>query len=217
MRRPPRNRSRLLMLLAGLTALAACGSPSATPEPEASLPTVDEAPTPEAIQTGWWEQLADLCGNAYDGRLVSADPSDAELADQPMVMHVRRCTPTRIEVPFHIGDDHSRTWVLTRTETGIQLEHDHRHEDGSPDVVTLYGGHTVASGTETEQFFPADRRSKTLFEANDLAASVANVWSMEIVPGARFTYNLRRPERFFRADFDLSQTVEPPPAPWGAE
>jgi hypothetical protein len=25
-------------------------------------------------------------------------------------------------------------------EEGLQLKHDHRHEDGTPDEVTMYGG-----------------------------------------------------------------------------
>lgn len=47
--------------------------------------------------------------------------------------------------------------------------------------------------------------------------SVHNTWYMEVVPGQRFSYGLERFNRDFRADFDLSEPVEPPPARWGAE
>ncbi len=165
----------------------------------------------------WWDHLTALCGNAYAGTLTSEDATDAALAEESMTMHVRRCEQRRLEVPFHIGANRSRTWVLTRTDDGLRLRHDHRHEDGSEDAITLYGGHTDDPGTERAQHFPADEYSKQLFEATGLSASVANVWTMEIVPGERFSYILRRPGRHFQADFDLSRPVDPPPAPWGHE
>ncbi len=214
---------RLLRVLPVFVALAAvlmllsCGGSASESEDSAMAATPSGSAGEGLAHDAWWRNLTSLCGNAYGGRLLSADAADAELADQPMVLHVRKCEPNRIEVPFHIGENRSRTWVLTRTDSGIQLEHDHRHEDGTADAVTLYGGHTVAPGTEIVQFFPADAYSKELFVAEGLAVSSANVWSMEIMLGQRFSYNLRRPERFFRADFDLAQTVDPPPAPWGFE
>jgi hypothetical protein len=33
---------------------------------------------------------------------------------------------------------------------------------------------------------------------------MTNVWAVEIVPGALFAYELRRPNRFFRIEADLS-------------
>ena len=149
--------------------------------------------------------------------MISDDPADTDLAGQPMTFHIRRCEENRLEIPFHIGENRSRTWILTRTATGIQLQHDHRHEDGSEDEITLYGGHTADEGTANTQSFPADETSKQLFETHGLEASVANVWSLEIFPGQRYSYILRRPERHFQADFDLTQPVDPPPAPWGHE
>ena len=135
-------------------------------------------------------------------------------------MHVRGCdAPARgLEVPFHVGADRSRTWVLTRTDTGLRLKHDHRHEDGSADAVTMYGGDTASAGTAIRQEFPVDAESVAMFNANGLQASVSNTWAMEIEPGVRFRYELSRPGgRLFQVDFDLSAPVEPPPAPWGHE
>lgn len=65
------------------------------------------------------------------------------------------------------------------------------------------------------QLFPADEHSRALFEEHGIPQSAANVWSLEIVPGERFSYVLRRPGRHFQVDFDLSEPVEPPPPPWG--
>ena len=58
--------------------------------------------------------------------------------------------------------------------------------------------------------------SRTLFAKEGSPASVTNTWAMEIEPGTRFVYELARPGRTFRVEFDLAQPVAIPPAPWGA-
>ena len=160
----------------------------------------------------FWEQLATLCGNAYEGRVVESVPPDTAMTSARLVMHVRSCSPDSIRIPFHIGENRSRTWVLTRTATGLRLKHDHRHEDGAADSVTQYGGDTRDAGTAQQQSFAADA-----FTAQLIPAAAANVWTIDLVPGERFSYALRREgtDRRFRADFDLSRAITPPPAPWG--
>jgi hypothetical protein len=134
-------------------------------------------------------------------------------------MHVRGCAdPAELRIPFHVGDDHSRTWVLTRTGNGLRLKHDHRHEDGSPDAITLYGGDSTPPGTAERQQFPADADSVAMFRRADMLASTHNTWAMEIDPDQTFVYELTRPEgRRFRVQFDLSKPVDLPPPPWGDE
>jgi hypothetical protein len=131
-------------------------------------------------------------------------------------MHVRECGRYEIRVPFHVGSDRSRTWVVTRTDSGLRLKHDHRHADGTPDVLTMYGGDTRDAGTAIRQEFPADAESKALFEREGLTASIGNVWAVEIEPGVRYVYELARPGRLFRVEFDLTRPVTPPPPPWGS-
>ena len=157
------------------------------------------------------------CGSAFAGRIVANDPPPADdaFAGQRLVMHVRECGDQEIRIPFHVGENRSRTFVLTRTSDGLRLKHDHRHEDGSPDVVTMYGGDTVAAGTPARQEFPVDAESKALFEREGLAVSMTNTWAMEIEPGRRFRYELSRPGRIFQVDFDLSTPIDVPPPPWG--
>lgn len=167
--------------------------------------------------------LASHCGKAYAGRVVANLPAPATpdaFDGKALVMHVRGCDePSRgLRIPFHVGDDHSRTWVLTRTATGLRLKHDHRHEDGSDDAVTMYGGDTSGPGTRVRQEFPVDAESIAMFVREGLAASVTNTWAMEIEPGRRFLYELRRPGgRLFQVEFDLATPVALPPAPWGDE
>jgi hypothetical protein len=212
-------------------ALAASGC---SPAPDAGAPSVQAPPTgaadaddaAQAPADAFLAAIAGHCGQAYAGRIVANSPdpnAPPPAAPDPfegkeLVMHVRGCEDTtkRIEIPFHVGDDHSRTWVLTRTADGLRLKHDHRHEDGSDDAVTMYGGDTATPGTATRQEFPVDAESIALFEREGLNVSVTNTWAMEIEPGQRFLYELARPGgRMFQVEFDLTTPVETPPVPWG--
>jgi hypothetical protein len=167
--------------------------------------------------TQFLSQLSQHCGKAYAGRITANQPAapDDAFAGKALVMHVRDCGTQLVRVPFHVGDDHSRTWVLTQVPTGLQLKHDHRHADGNSDVLTMYGGTSVEPGTAQRQEFPADQESKDLFVQQQIAVSADNLWAMEIVPGERFVYELTRPNRVFRVEFDLTTPVDLPPDAWG--
>ncbi len=153
------------------------------------------------------------CGKAFEGK-VSVDNPASPGFEGRLVMHVRKCTDTQLQIPFHVGEDRSRTWLLSKTGSGLQLKHDHRHEDGSSDKSTMYGGHTLDAGWATVQSFPADQYSKELFTAAGNPQSNGNTWQMYVYP-EKFTYRLTREGREFRVDFDLSKPVAPPPTPWG--
>lgn len=160
----------------------------------------------------FWDNLKAHCGKAYEGKLVTPEP-DPRFAGK-LVMHVRSCEEGTLRIPFFVGEDRSRTWVLTMDDQGlIQLKHDHRHADGSEDQVTQYGGMASNTGSATTQFFPADQ-----FTANMLPAAVGNVWWIT-VDETSFTYNLRRlgANTHFSVRFDLTKAVETPDAPWGWE
>jgi hypothetical protein len=176
------------------------------------------APAQPQPQQDFVAALRAMCGQAFAGRIVANTPEDPAdpFAGKAMVMQVRECGEHVIRVPFHVGEDRSRTWVISVLADGLALAHDHRHEDGSPDVLTLYGGQTTTAGSATRQEFPADARTKELFIAEDRAVSVPNVWAIEIEPGKRYVYELARPGRLFRVEFDLSRPIDPPPPPWGA-
>lgn len=162
--------------------------------------------------------LTALCGKAYAGRVRVDTPPSANnaFAGKVLTMHVRECSDDVIRIPFHVGEDRSRTWVLTRTATGLRLKHDHRHQDGSDDKLTMYGGDTRSRGTLLRQEFPVDAESIALFQREGSAASVTNTWAMELVPGKTFVYELSRPGgRLFQVEFDLTRPVSAPPPPWG--
>jgi hypothetical protein len=190
---------RVVMLLACAAVLAAC---------RASVPAVSAA----GEQDAFWASLRRLCGNAYAGRLTEGSAADSAFRRSELVMHVRQCSDREIRIPFHVAENRSRTWIVTRTAGGLRLKHDHRHEDGSEDAITQYGGDTRGAGTGARQEFYADAHTASL-----IPAAATNVWTMEVIPGDRFAYALRREgtDRRFRVEFDLTRPVSAPPAPWG--
>ena len=172
-----------------------------------------------APNTTFWNELQKLCGKAYSGTIAVDTANSPDFANKALVMHVRSCEKNRIRIPFFVGDDRSRTWVLTQTKGRIELKHDHRHNDGKPDKVTMYGGTTNNPGETTRQFFPADEQTTKVVAppAGNAPSAAANVWWIELVPGEYFGYNLRRlgGERLFSVKFDLKKTLPEPAAPWG--
>ncbi len=182
-----------------------------------AIACASESPAPPAPASQFLTAIAAMCGNAYGGRIVANEPVQPNDAfeGQALVMHVRTCESGRVLVPFHVGEDRSRTWVLTLHGDRIRLKHDHRHQDGSEDELTQYGGDSTAPGTATRQEFPVDQFSIDLFTRTNRTVSNTNTWAMEVHPGRMFAYELSRPGRMFRVEFDLTTTVPAPPAPWG--
>jgi len=173
------------------------------------------SPVQADFQDDFWNKLASLEGLAFKGELsVGTEPSDKAFMSGDVIMHIWKVSDSEIRIPFHIGENHSRTWVITRTKDGLRLKHDHRHEDGSDDKTTMYGGDTFMKGTPIRQEFAADLYTGTL-----LPKSAKNIWAMELEVGKRFIYELRREhqDRFFRVEFDLSNSVETPVLAWGDE
>lgn len=170
----------------------------------AGCTTLDEPANP---QDTFMANLKSMCGQTLEGKLVTTDPADKDFAGQRLVMGPVDCAPSEVRIPFAVGENRSRTWVITRTAEGVRLKHVHRHDDSHEDTVSRYGGDTATQGSATRQEFPADSFSQKLFMANKLERSVTNVWAVETVPGKLFAYELRRVNRFFRVEFDASNPV----------
>ncbi len=192
-------------LILAFFAAASASAPAASATPAAS------AASGAAPAGQFFHALQQLCGKRFAGTIVADQPPPA--ADDPFTgraleMHVRDCSADEVRIPFAVGEDRSRTWVITRTATGLRLKHDHRHSDGTPDALTMYGGDTVGPGTAQRQSFPADAETLTLFKAQDRAVSLTNVWALELVEGRTFIYELARPTgRLFRVRFDLADAA----------
>lgn len=167
---------------------------------------------PGSVQ--FWNQLKPHCGKAYEGVITAGAVEGDGFTGKKLTMHVRSCEDNIVRIPFFVGDDRSRTWVLTLGEDNrILLKHDHRHEDGSEEEVTQYGGMSPNTGLPNIQFFPADQ-----FTTDLLPLASTNVWWFTI-DETSFTYNLRRigSDRVFSVKFDLTKEVATPAAPWGSE
>ncbi len=167
----------------------------------------------------FWKNLQTLCGKAFEGSIAEDTSNSPDFAGKRLVMHVRSCEKNRIRIPFFVGDDRSRTWVLTRKGNRIELKHDHRHKDGKPDAVTMYGGTSSNAGEAIRQFFPADEQTTKVvaMPEGEAPSAAANIWWFEHIPGKTFSYNLRRlgRGRLFSVKFDITKEIEAPPAPWG--
>ena len=165
-------------------------------------------------QQQWWSQLQALCGQAFAGQEIRGAQGSA-FAGQPVVIHVHECSEERIRIPLVVGDDRSRTWVISRDGHGITLKHDHRHADGSADAITWYGGTTSNQGSAQVQVFPADQLTAEVIAGS----GISSVWQISIEPGQRLVYAGNRvgSARGFQIDFDLTQPVAAPPPPWGWE
>lgn len=161
----------------------------------------------------FWTNLKAHCGKAFEGTLAPHITND-NFSGKKLVMHVRTCDDDTITIPFFVGEDRSRTWVLTLEEDKMKLKHDHRHEDGSEDRITQYGGTAPNPGRADLQFFPADDETADL-----IVHAATNVWWITL-DQTSFTYNLKRigsDNPSFTVTFDLTNPVEAPAAPWGWE
>lgn len=167
-----------------------------------------------AEQSAFMQQFQPYCGQAFRATIVQ-DNQPSPAWDHPLVVHIRDCEDNVVRMPLHVGDDRSRTWVLTQHPGYIDFQHIHLHEDGSADAVSPYGGQTLASGSATIQAFPVDDASKALFIENGLDVSVANTWTIQFVDAQTMSYKLSRPGRIFEVQVDLSQPIDLPPPAWG--
>jgi len=164
------------------------------------------APTPSSPAAAYFDKLRTLCGQTHEGRLATNDPADADFAGKRLVLGPVDCTAAHVvRIPFTVGEDRSRTWVITRLPGDrVRLKHDHRHTDGTEDALSQYGGDSVDAGTATRQSYPVDAFTRDLFIAQNIPRSLPNVWSVDIEPGKRFAYELKRPGRLFQVEFDLT-------------
>src|SRR5690554_5482569 len=167
-----------------------------------------------AEQSAFMNAFQPYCGQAFAATIVE-DNQPSPAWDAPLVVHVRDCEENIVRMPLHVGEDRSRTWVLTQHAGYIDFQHIHLHEDGSPDDVSPYGGQTLAAGSATMQAFPVDETSKDLFVKYGLDVSVTNTWTISFVDENTMSYKLSRPGRIFEVHVDLSSPIDVPPPAWG--
>lgn len=148
----------------------------------------------------FFENIANLCGSSFEGYSSFPPDPDHAFAGQLLVATVASCSASEIRVPFVVGENRSRTWILTRSDRGLSLKHDHRHEDGTPDEITMYGGWAGEEGSAWSQSFAADEHTREL-----IPAAATNVWTLSLAPdGSGLTYAL---ERHSKPRFEATLTL----------
>lgn len=199
--------SRLILFTAIVLLAGGCGQRSGQ-ERGVSDDMVERAVALETAlsytEQEFLDNLASLCGKSFRGREVYMAPGRESWAHMDFVMHVTVCEDDRVYIPFHLDEDRSRTWMFIAEENGLRFRHDHRHEDGTPEYLTLYGGYADGTGTEYMQNFPADEYTKELLE------DVFNrEWQIILAEDmSKMTYQLTyHGDPVFTAEFDLTNPI----------
>lgn len=151
----------------------------------------------------FFNNLKVLEGKTFYGKAIYM-PDTTNVNDfwgKELKFTVNQAKKSVLRMPFQVGENKSRTWVLTKTKNGVQLKHDHRHDDGSPDSITNYGGDSdLKISTALAQYFPADA-----FTSKLIPAASTNRWTMSFSPDKKkFYYILERNNILrFKAEFNL--------------
>jgi hypothetical protein len=191
----------LLIILAAITLISACGP--RTQHTKESPDPVERLLISETHQA-FFDNLASLCGNSYAGEQIYRSHHASGWGHLDMVMHVNVCEEDHIHIPFHVGEDQSRTWMFLVEDGKLRFRHDHRFPDGTPEEENLYGGYADDHGTAFEQHFPADAYTAGLIDGGG-----GNIWTVRIDEDFHtLTYRLERDgEKRLRVDFDLSNPL----------
>ncbi|MDP3468065.1 MAG: hypothetical protein Q8S11_07005 [Daejeonella sp.] len=151
----------------------------------------------------FFKVLRNLEGKTFYGKAIYM-PDTTRANDfwgRVLSFKVNKSKRNELKLPFNVGENQTRTWVLTKTKDGIRLKHDHRHTDGSPDSITNYGGDSDQKiSNRLAQYFPADE-----FTSNLIPAARTNRWIMEFSPDKKKLYYIleRNTELRFKAEFNL--------------
>lgn len=164
----------------------------------AAADTADLGPT----QSAYFANLQAACGARYEGEMTFPVDGQDDFAGKLLVAEFSVCDASEVRIPFAVGTDTSRTWVIRPTAAALELKHDHRHADGTPDDVTNYGGlapattgidnstatSTANTGTPLAQSFAADAYTQQL-----IPAAATNVWTLSFSADMQtLTYHLTR-------------------------
>ncbi len=199
-------KNKVFILLATAIIFASCGPRQESAEETHSPEIASELFTFEHDSfTSFYNNLKSLCGKSFSGKQVYMQEGRESWEDKDMVMHVTVCEDDVVHIPFHMEEDHSRTWMFFNEEGKLRFRHDHRHEDGTPEDLTMYGGYADATrGTAYRQVFPADE-----YTIDVHPRSVNSEWVVELKDDMGiFCYKLySHGELLFEAHFDLTNPL----------
>ena len=186
--------------------LISCGADATDSTETKDVEKKDDVSQSQEVFKAFLANVRELCGNTYLGEPVyPLDDPEHPFYNQPILLSFSVCKEDRVFMPLQVGENTSRTWQLTLSDEGLLLKHDHRHEDGTPEDLSMYGGFATDKGTALSQFFPADKET-----AEMLPEASTNVWNMVIHPDEGiFEYILHRHGNLrFHAVIDISEPIE---------
>lgn len=157
------------------------------------------------VQDQFLMNYQEFCGYAYEGEAtINKLASGALFEGKRLVMILESCTEKEVRIPFHVGDDRSRTWIVQEKDGVLHLSHDHRYEDGTEHEANFYGGYADERGTEHIQYFPADDRT-----IEERPIRIINTWSKEFdLEEKKYYYRLyQEGELRFEVVFDLNRPM----------
>lgn len=151
------------------------------------------------------ENLKAFSGQSFYGKVIFPEEPQAPFDAEILYVIFEKVTDTEARMPFILGADKSRTWVLSLKEEGLLFKHDHRHEDGTPEEITMYGGFADENGTAFFQNFPADEETATM-----MPETATNVWTFKFNEDfTEFHYILERHSApRFHVVFDLTAPID---------
>jgi hypothetical protein len=167
----------------------------------------DNTANDKLAQLAFFDSISSLCGQRYEGAMTFPTEGQDSFAGKLLVAKIDNCTESEIRIPFDVGEDRSRTWIVSKTDDGLQLKHDHRHEDGTPDEVNMYGGMAINGGSGLSQSFAADTHTAAI-----IPAASTNVWSISLnIDSTELTYHLTRHDapRFIAKLFSVAAVSAP--------
>ncbi len=181
--------------------LAGCGQQQGADDQD-SMKVGSELSDPQA--RAFLNQLHALCGQSFSGEETFIAEGRESWADKEFLMQVTVCEDGRVYIPFHLDDDTSRTWMFLVEDGKLRFRHDHRHEDGTPEDVTMYGGYATENGSAMQQDFPADAYTCEL-----LPTACKALWRVSLSSSPKsLTYSLFDDgELLFAATFDLDNPL----------
>jgi hypothetical protein len=162
---PTRLRSSApVAALAGALIAASCATVAAGPDGTGGI----------EAQRAFFENMRAMCGQTFGGRTVHAEAHDRTFEPARLFFVVEECSEDELRIPFIVGDDDSRTWILEMGDEGLTFRHEHLRPDGTPHEVSGFGGHATRDGTATFQSFP------DFWMTEETPAAERRVWRLAI-------------------------------------
>ncbi|MBS4014174.1 MAG: hypothetical protein KGZ97_10530 [Bacteroidetes bacterium] len=192
------NISKIVILVC-IVILASC---SGTQNKSESF--IDQEISINDSEKAFLSSLAGLCGQSFLGKQIYSKDGRDSWAGKKLVMHVTVCEEDKVFIPFHVDENKSRTWMFLVEDGKLRFRHDHRHEDGTPEDLTLYGGFSDGKGSDLVQCFPWDEYTESI-----LTDGNKRQWNVSLNEDlSTFTYELYvNEELVFAAEFDLTKPI----------